>query len=69
MQSAIFPARETPPPPRRHCEPPLGGVAIHLAQQNLKQAKHFFLEKEAKTFIRKTDGGTRRHLCIINALP
>jgi hypothetical protein len=38
---------------RRYCDPPLSGVAIHLAQQNLKQAKRFFLEKEAKTSIHK----------------
>jgi hypothetical protein len=31
----------------------LSGVAIHLAQQDLKQAKHFFLKKEAKTSIHK----------------
>jgi hypothetical protein len=44
-------------------------VAIHLAQQDLKQAKRFFLEKEAKTSIRKVDGGNGPPLRIINALP
>jgi hypothetical protein len=44
-------------------------VAIHLAQQDLKQAKRFFLEKEAKTFILKTNGGNALPLRIINALP
>jgi hypothetical protein len=46
--------------PRRHCEPPLGGVAIHPAQQDLKQAKRFFLKKEAKTSILKANGGNAR---------
>jgi hypothetical protein len=55
-------------PPRRHCEPPLGGVAIHLAQQDLKQAKRFFLEKEAKTSIRKALARTQSATRLINAL-